>query len=122
MSLGRYDGASFHSPDWASRYRPGDTVMLRIDLGPPSVWQARTKRCVDNHREGLIMFAPLILIAHVVDVHTWMTLWGAQLFFYSRVAHAVIYLAGLPLIRPIPWTIGMVGIVMVFLALFGIGA
>ena len=94
----------------------------RDDLGPPSVWQARTKRCVDNHREGLIMFAPLILIAHVVDVHTWMTLWGAQLFFYSRVAHAVIYLAGLPLIRPIPWTIGMVGIVMVFLALFGIGA
>jgi uncharacterized MAPEG superfamily protein len=94
----------------------------RDDLGPPSIWQARTKRCVDNHREGLILFAPLVLIAHGVDVHTWMTIWGAQLFFYSRVAHAVIYLAALPAIRPIPWTIGMIGIVMIFLALFGIGA
>ena len=35
----------------------------RDNLGPPLVWQARTKRCVDNHREGLIMFAPLALIA-----------------------------------------------------------
>jgi uncharacterized MAPEG superfamily protein len=93
----------------------------RDDLGPMSVWQARTKRVVDNHREGLIMFAPLVLIAHVVDVHTWMTVWGAQLFFYSRVAHAVVYLAGLPLIRPVFWTIGIAGTVMIFLALFGIG-
>jgi uncharacterized MAPEG superfamily protein len=39
------------------------------------------------------------------------------MFFYSRVAHAIIYLAGWPYIRPIAWTIGMVGIVMVFVAL-----
>jgi uncharacterized MAPEG superfamily protein len=94
----------------------------RDDLGPMTNWQARTKRCVDNHREGLIMFAPLILIAAQVDVSNWMTVWGAQLFFYSRLAHAVIYLAGLPAIRPIPWAIGIAGTVMIFLALFGIGA
>lgn len=94
----------------------------RDDLGPPSVWQARTKRCVDNHREGLIMFAPLALIAAHQDISTTMTVWGAQLFFYSRVAHAVVYLAGLPQIRPLFWAIGIVGTIMMFLALFGIGA
>ena len=102
----------------------GAMVMAgpRDKLGEPSVWQARTKRCVDNHREGLIMFAPLILIAADVGLSNTMTVWGAQLFFYSRAAHAGIYLAGLPFIRPIPWTIGMIGTAMVFLALFGIGA
>jgi uncharacterized MAPEG superfamily protein len=94
----------------------------RDNLGPPSVWQARTKRCVDNHREGLILFAPLALIAAHQDISTTMTVWGAQLFFYSRVAHAVVYLAGLPYIRPLFWSVGIVGTIMMFLALFGIGA
>lgn len=94
----------------------------RDNLGPPSVWQARTKRCVDNHREGLIMFAPLVLIAAQQGVSTSLTVLGAQLFFYSRVAHAVVYLAGLPYIRPIFWTVGIIGTIMIFLALFGIGA
>ncbi len=94
----------------------------RDNLGAPSVWQARTKRCVDNHREGLILFAPLVLIAAHQDISTTMTVWGAQLFFYSRVAHAVVYLAGLPYIRPAFYGIGVVGTLMVFLALFGIGA
>lgn len=94
----------------------------RDDLGPPSVWQARTKRCVDNHREGLILFAPLVLIAAQLDLSNWMTVWGAQLFFYSRVAHAIVYLVGLPLIRPLFWFIGIIGTVMILLALFGIGA
>ena len=94
----------------------------RDNLGAPSLWQARTKRCVDNHREGLIMFAPLALIAAHQDISTTLTVWGAQLFFYSRVAHAVVYLAGLPYLRPLFWGIGIVGTLMMFLALFGIGA
>jgi len=94
----------------------------RDNLGAPSVWQARTLRCVDNHREGLIMFAPLVLIAADMGISNTLTVWGAQLFFYSRVAHAVVYLAGLPYIRPVFWTIGLIGTAMVFLALFGIGA
>jgi len=92
----------------------------RDSLREPSIWQARTKRCVDNHREGLIMFAPLVLIAADMGISNTLTVWGAQLFFYSRVAHAVVYLAGLPYIRPLFWTIGLVGTIMVFLALFGI--
>ena len=86
-------------------------------LGPPSVWQARTKRCVDNHREGLMMFAPLILVAAATNTSFELTVWGAQLFFYSRVAHAVVYLAGWPYIRPLFWSIGLIGTIMVFVAL-----
>jgi len=94
----------------------------RDDIGPPTAWQGRTKRCVDNHREGLMLFAPLILVAAHLGLSNELTVWGAQLFFYSRVAHAVIYLTGLPLIRPLAWAVGLTGTIMVFLALFGIGA
>jgi uncharacterized MAPEG superfamily protein len=45
-----------------------------------------------------------------------LTVWGAQMFFYSRVAHAVVYLAGLPKVRPLVWAIGIVGTIMVFVA------
>ena len=98
----------------------GITVMAgnRDDMAPPSAWQARTKRCVDNHREGLMLFAPLILIAAHLQISNELTVWGAQLFFYSRVAHAVIYLAGWPMVRPLAWTVGIIGTIMVFAALF----
>jgi uncharacterized MAPEG superfamily protein len=89
----------------------------RDDVGPPTAWQARTKRLVDNHREGLALFTPLVLIAAVLSISTPMTVLGAQLFFVSRVAHAIIYLAGWPYIRPIAWLVGIVGTVMIFLAL-----
>jgi len=94
----------------------------RDDLGPPTAWQGRTKRCVDNHREGLMLIAPLILVAAHLGISNALTVWGTQLFFYSRVAHAGIYLTGVPLVRPLAWSVGLVGTIMVFLALFGIGA
>ncbi len=86
----------------------------RDNLPDPKTFQARTKRVVDNHREGLTMFAPLALIVAVAHLSTPMTALGAQLFFYSRVLHAVIYLTGLPLIRPLVWAVGIVGTVMMF--------
>lgn len=91
----------------------------RDNLPPPGVLQARTKRVVDNHREGLTIFAPLILVAYVGDLTSPVTALGAQLFFYSRVAHAVLYLFGVPMIRPLVWTVGVIGTVMVLLAILG---
>jgi uncharacterized MAPEG superfamily protein len=97
----------------------GAKVMAghRDDMTPPTAWQARTKRLVDNHREGLALFTPLVLIAAVANVSTESTVLGAQLFFFSRVAHAIIYLAGWPWVRPVAWLVGIVGTVMIFVAL-----
>lgn len=91
----------------------------RDELPPPSVFQARVKRVVDNHREGLTIMAPLILIAAITHATNANTALGAQLFFYSRVIHAGLYLAGAPLVRPLVWGVGVLGTVMVFAALMG---
>ena len=46
-----------------------------------------------------------------------MTLLGAQLFFWGRLAHAVIYVAGIPWLRTAAWAISAVGLVLIFLQL-----
>src|SRR5215472_18065379 len=66
----------------------------RDDLPPPKPFPARTMRVVDNHREGLTLFAPVIVVAALAHVSNSWTVLGAQLFFYSRLVHAVLYLAG----------------------------
>ena len=90
----------------------------RDNLGEPSPFQARSKRVAENHKEGLLLFAPLVLAASAAGISTEMTVLGAQLFFYSRVAHAIVYLAGWPWIRPLVWAIGLVGTLMILFALF----
>jgi len=97
----------------------GPMAGPRDDLPPAKPFQARTKRVVDNHREGLTLFAPLVLVAAVAQVSGPWTVLGAQLFFYSRLAHAVLYLVGVPWVRPLAWAVGLVGTAMVLLALLG---
>ena len=93
----------------------------RDNLKPPGVFPARTKRIVDNHREGLLIFAPLVLVAATVGLSTELTVLGAQLFFYSRLAHALVYLLGVPWVRPLFYLIGMVGCLMILFALLAGG-
>ena len=92
----------------------------RDNLPDPKPFQARTKRIVDNHREGLALFAPLVLVAAVAHISNPRTVLGAQLFFYARVVHAALYLSGVPWIRPLAWGVGIAGTVLVFAPLVGV--
>ncbi len=92
----------------------------RDNLKPPTVFQARMKRLVDNYRENLWFFTPLVLIAAVANISNEWTVLGARIFFYSRILHAIWYAAGWPLVRPLFWFAGVIGCVMIFLALFGV--
>jgi uncharacterized MAPEG superfamily protein len=92
----------------------------RDNLKPPTTMQLRAKRLVDNFRENLWFFAPLVLIAAVSDISNQWTVLGAQLFFWSRLAHAVWYIAGWPIVRPLLWLAGIVACALIFLSLFGI--
>jgi uncharacterized MAPEG superfamily protein len=91
----------------------------RDGLPAATGFHARMLRVVDNHREGLTIFAPLVLVASVAHISNGTTVLGAQIFFYSRVVHAVLYVLGVPMIRPLAWAVGLAGTVMVFAALVG---
>jgi len=92
----------------------------RDNLKPPTVVQARMKRLTDNFRENLWFFATLVLIAAVAGVSNEWTVLGVQIFFWSRLAHAVWYAFGWPYVRPLFWFAGVIACVLIFLALFGI--
>lgn len=77
----------------------------------------RALRAHYNMLENLALFAALVLVAHVSGRANEMTALGAQLFFWGRLAHAVIYLVGLPWIRTAAWLVSMIGLVMIFLQL-----
>ena len=92
----------------------------RDNLPAPTGFHARMLRVVDNHREGITMFAPLVLIAATINLHNSWTVLGAQLFFYSRLVHAILYVTGIPLVRPLFWAVGLAGTAIILLAILGI--
>jgi uncharacterized MAPEG superfamily protein len=77
-------------------------------------WAGRARRAHANMLENLILFAILVLVAHAAGVRNGMTLLGAQLFFWGRVAHAVLYLAGTPWVRTAAWGVSVIGLLLIF--------
>jgi uncharacterized MAPEG superfamily protein len=80
-------------------------------------WAGRAERAHHNMLENLVLFAALVLIATVSGKTNSTTLLGAQLFFWARVAYAVIYLAGVMYLRTAVWLVSIIGLVMIFLQL-----
>ena len=82
----------------------------RDSLPEPSVLRQRLQRLTANMQENLVMFAIVVLVAQAAGVSNITTAMAASLFFYARVAHAVIYAFGWPMIRPLFYFVGLYGI------------
>ena len=81
-------------------------------------WAGRASRAHRNMLENLVLFAALVLVAVVAGKTNSATLLGAQLFFWARVAYAIVYCAGIPWLRTGIWTVSVVGMAIIFLQLF----
>jgi uncharacterized MAPEG superfamily protein len=76
-------------------------------------WAQRAHRAHMNLVENLTPFAALVLVAHFMGVHDQVTLWGAHLFFWSRLVHIVVMWAGIPWVRTAAFTVGVIGNLMI---------
>ena len=63
--------------------------------------------------ENLVLFAVLVLTAKLTNVSTAATVFGAQLFFFARVAHAMFYLIGIPWLRTVLWFVSVIGMAII---------
>ena len=90
----------------------------REGLPPATGWAGRAARAHRNMIENLALFAALILIATLSDRTDSMTLLGAQIFFWARLVYAFVYLAGIPWLRTGVWSVSVIGLALVFFALF----
>lgn len=87
----------------------------RDNVGEASVFTKRSQRLAANMLENMALFVPIVLVAHAAGVSNETTVLGTQIFLTARIAHAGIYLAGIPWLRPVAWFVAVVGIAMVLL-------
>jgi uncharacterized MAPEG superfamily protein len=77
----------------------------------------RLERALANFLETFPLFVAAVLIAHVAGRHDWMTVWGAQLYFWARLAYLPLYAFGIRFIRSLAWNVATLGIVLILVSL-----
>jgi len=90
----------------------------REGLGELPGAAGRARRAHLNMIENMVLFTALVLIAAAAGKANATTAMGAMIFFWARLAHAVIYVAGLPWLRTVAWAVSVVGMVMIACQLF----
>jgi uncharacterized MAPEG superfamily protein len=99
-------------------------VMTNGFLAPPNyvdpaprpvpLWGKRADRTYLNAVETFAPFAALVIIAHVTGKADATTAFCAICFFWLRLAHAVVYLLGIPYVRTLVFTLGFVAVAGIF--------
>ncbi len=82
----------------------------RDDIPATSGFIGRAERAYANMAENLLPFACIALLIQGTDSNGAMSALGASIFFYSRVLHAGLYLAGVTVLRSIAYFAGLAGI------------
>jgi len=106
-----------------------DRIMVRGLMGamenpkrgdkPQSAWAQRLYFAHTNAVENLIIFAPLVLILDAEGHSTRATVIACAVYFWARLAHAIIYTLGIPVLRTLAFTVGFAAQVALVLAVFG---
>lgn len=78
-------------------YPPGGLTL--------SPWAERLKKAHYNSVENLVVFATLVLVAHALDISNAATVSATLVYFWARIAYAVIYAAGIPWLRTLSFAV-----------------
>ena len=106
-----------------------DRMMVRGLMGamanpsrndkPQSPWAHRLYFAHTNAVENLMIFAPLVLILDAQGHSTESTVITCAVYFWARLAHAVVYSLGIPVLRTLAFSVGFFAQVALVLAVFG---
>src|SRR5580704_11381246 len=103
---------SSHSASFRRGYRW--TASSREQNVPPLTGMAgRIERATRNYLETFPFFAAAVLLVLVLDLHNWMTLYGAALYFFGRILYFILYVWGATLMRSLVWNVPTLGIVLI---------
>lgn len=78
------------------------------DAKPQAPWAVRAQAAHENAIENLVIFAPLVLVAAATGAASSTTAMSAMVYFFARIAHYVVYTAGIPVLRTLTFAIGAV--------------
>jgi len=86
---------------------------------PQSEWAQRLYFAHTNAVDNLVVFAPLVLILHVMQHSTQSTIIACATYFWARLAHAILYALGVPVLRTLAFLVGFFAQAALVLAIFG---
>jgi len=81
---------------------------------PVPFWGMRANRAYVNAVESFAPFAALVIVVHLAGKANATTAFLATSFFWLRLAHAVVYLLGVPYVRTVVFTLGYVAVIGIF--------
>ena len=78
-------------------------------------WGARARRTYLNHVENLLSFGLVVIVAHLGNVHSDLTVLGAKLFLAARIVYSVLYITGISALasRTLAFFAGLAGTIMI---------
>ncbi len=85
-----------------------------------AAWAQRAHRAHQNAVENLVVFAPLVVVIHVLGLTSHLTASAAMIYFVARTAHYFIYLFGVPVARTLVFFISWGCQMVLVLTLFGL--
>jgi len=86
---------------------------------PQSPWAQRLYFAHTNAVENLVIFAALVLILDDIGRSTQSTVIACAVYFWARLAHAIVYAMGIPVLRTLAFAVGFVAQVALALAVLG---
>jgi len=81
---------------------------------PVPLWGMRANRAHLNAVETFAPFAALVIVIHLGGKANGTTAFWAMFFFWARLAHAVVFLLGIPYLRTVIFTLGYVAVLGLF--------
>ena len=79
---------------------------------------ARAARANANFLETFPFFAAAVLAVVYTGTNTAHTVFGAELYFWARLAYLPIYIVGIPYLRTVVWAVSFWGLLQLLVALF----
>jgi uncharacterized MAPEG superfamily protein len=86
---------------------------------PHSLWAARAIRAHYNAVENLAIFVPAVLIAHMAGISTPATRMAAEIYFFARLVHFVVYTTGVPVVRTLSFAVGWAAQIIILVSILG---
>ena len=106
-----------------------DRVMVRGLMGamanpspddrPQSPWAQRLQKAHYNAVENLVTFAALVLVLNAQHHSTRSTALACAVYFWARLAHVIVFWAGIPVLRTLCFVVGFLAQAALVLAVFG---
>jgi len=81
-------------------------------------WARRLMAAHTNAIENLVIFASLVIILHQLEISTQLTETAAMLYFFSRLAHVILFAFRVPVLRIVTFLSGFGAQMMLFFTLF----